>query len=220
VHHELRSFANADEMSRAAADFVAETAKRCIGEHGTFSFAVSGGRTPLVMLHALAERDVSWSDVVIYQVDERIAAPASPERNLTGLVDALTNVQPTIVAMPVEDADLDDAAARYEASLPARVDLVHLGLGPDGHTASLVPNDPVLDVTDRLVALTGDYQGFRRMTMTYPALARADQILWVVSGADKRAALSLLVRGDLSIPAGRVEAARSLIMADSAATPQ
>jgi 6-phosphogluconolactonase/glucosamine-6-phosphate isomerase/deaminase len=163
---------------------------------------------------------VSWSDVVIYQVDERIVAPASPERNLTGLVDALTNVQPTIVTMPVDDADLDDAAARYEASLPASIDLAHLGLGPDGHTASLVPNDPVLDVTDRLVALTGDYQGFRRMTMTYPALARADQILWVVSGADKRAALSLLVRGDLSIPAGRVEAARSLIMADSAATPQ
>ena len=220
MHHELRSFANADELSSAAADFVAETATRCIAERGTFSIAVSGGRTPLVMLHSLALRDVSWSDVVIYQVDERIAAPSSPERNLTGLVNVFSNVAPTIVAMPVEDADLDDAAARYGALLPSSVDLVHLGLGPDGHTASLVPNDPVLDVADRLIALSGDYQGTRRMTMTYPALARADQILWLVSGADKRVALSLLVRGDLSIPAGRVEAARSLIMADSAATTQ
>ena len=220
MHHELRSFANADELSSAAADFVAETATRCIAEQGTFSFAVSGGRTPLDMLHSLAQRDVSWRDVVIYQVDERIAAPSSPERNLTGLVNVFSNVAPTIVAMPVEDADLDDAAARYGASLPARLDLVHLGLGPDGHTASLVPNDPVLDVADRLIALSCDYQGTRRMTMTYPALARADQILWLVSGADKRVALSLLVRGDLSIPAGRVEAARSLILADNAATPQ
>src|SRR5664280_3839708 len=122
--------------------------------------------------------------------------------------------------MPVEDVDLDDAAARYAALLPIRFDLVHLGLGPDGHTASLVPDDLVLDVTDRLVAVTAPYQGTRRMTMTYAALARADQILWVVRGADKRAGLSLLVRGDLSIPAGRVEAARSLIMADSAAAPQ
>jgi len=220
VHHELRSFANADEMAEAAADFIAATAQRCVDNAGTFNLAVSGGRTPRPMLRALAQRDVTWRHVTIYQVDERIAPPASSERNLTGLRDALADVAPTIVAMPVEDVDLDDAAARYAALLPIRFDLVHLGLGPDGHTASLVPDDLVLDVTDRLVAVTAPYQGTRRMTMTYSALARADQILWVVSGADARTALSALIRGDTSIPAGRVTAKRSLIMADSAATTE
>jgi 6-phosphogluconolactonase/glucosamine-6-phosphate isomerase/deaminase len=120
--------------------------------------------------------------------------------------------------MPVNDGDLEAAARRYGDSLPARFDLVHLGLGPDGHTASLVPGDPVLEVTDRPVAVTAEYQGHRRMTLTYPALARADQLLWVVTGADKRAPLARLWAGDPSIPAGRVEAAASLIMADTAAS--
>jgi len=94
---------------------------------------------------------------------------------------------------------------------------VHLGLGPDGHTASLVPGDPVLEVTDALVAVTQPYQGHRRMTLTYPALARADQLLWLVTGADKREPLAKLLAGDESIPAGRVVAARSVVMADQAA---
>jgi 6-phosphogluconolactonase len=119
--------------------------------------------------------------------------------------------------MPVTDADLDSAAAAYAAALPERFDLVHLGLGPDGHTASLVPGDPVLAVQDRLVALTQPYQGHRRMTLTYPALARADQLLWLITGADKRDPLARLLAGDDSIPAGRVRAGRSLILADRAA---
>ncbi len=95
---------------------------------------------------------------------------------------------------------------------------MHLGLGPDGHTASLVPGDPVLEVGDRLVAVTQPYQEHRRMTLTYPALARADEILWLISGEDKRDALAKLLAGDRSIPAGRVQARHSTILADSSAT--
>ncbi len=89
-----------------------------------------------------------------------------------------------------------------EAEIPKSLELVQLGPGADAHTASLVPGDPVLDVSDRAVALTGDCQGRRRMTLTYPALDRARRLLWVVSGADKADALHRLLAGDRSIPAG------------------
>jgi 6-phosphogluconolactonase len=162
--------------------------------------------------------DVPWDRTIIYQVDERIAPAGDPERNLVHLRDALGTKSADVRPMPVEDADLDAAATRYGGQLPEAFDLMHLGLGPDGHTASLIPNDPVLAVEDRLTALTiAQYQGVRRMTMTYPALARARQILWLITGPDKHDALHKLLDGDLSIPAGRVEAGASLIMADQAA---
>jgi 6-phosphogluconolactonase/glucosamine-6-phosphate isomerase/deaminase len=116
--------------------------------------------------------------------------------------------------MEVNDDDLDGAARRYALKLPDHLDVVHLGLGPDGHCASLVPNDPVLEVTDRLVALSNPYQGTRRMTLTFPALANADQLLWLVSGEDKHDALEKLLDGDTSIPAGRVDAGASLVLCD------
>ena len=140
-----------------------------------------------------------------------------PDRNLHHLRDALGSAPAVVEAMPVEDDDLDAAAASYAARLPDHFDLIHLGLGPDGHTASLVPGDPVLAVTDRLVALTRPYQGRPRMTLTYPALARARQLMWLITGADKKEALTKLLAGDTSIPAGRVEAEASLILADQAA---
>ena len=214
MHHETRAFASVDVLAMAAADFVAERARRAVAAKGTFTFAVSGGRTPWSMFVELISRDVPWGQTVIYQVDERVAPLGDPGRNLTNLVDTLAGLASFIEPMPVNDDDLDTAAERYGELLPERLDLVHLGLGPDGHTASLVPGDPVLEVRDRLVATTGEYQGRRRMTLTYRALARADQLLWLVSGSDKRDALALLRSGDVSIPAGRVEAARSLIMAD------
>jgi 6-phosphogluconolactonase/glucosamine-6-phosphate isomerase/deaminase len=120
--------------------------------------------------------------------------------------------------MPVEASDLERAAADYAASLPASFDAIHLGLGDDGHTASLVPGDAVLGVTDRDVAVTDVYMGRRRMTLTYPVLDRAAQLLWLVTGPEKAGPLARLLAHDPSIPAGRVNGARSLILADRAAT--
>jgi 6-phosphogluconolactonase len=217
VHHELCDYADVDAVATAAAQYVSQFARQSIDDHGHFTFAVSGGRTPWTMFEKLAQVDVAWDDVVIYQVDERIAPVGDSTRNLTNLENSLGDRRPTVVAMPVNDDDLDEAAASYGQTLPPHFDLVHLGLGPDGHTASLIPGDPVLDVRDRLVAVTGVYQGEQRMTLTYEALARAKQLLWLITGEDKRSALAALLSGDTSIPAGSVVAPSSLVMADEAA---
>ncbi len=217
MHHELRHLADPATVARAGASIVAERARQSIEERGVFHFAVSGGHTPWAMFAELTACEVPWDQVVIYQVDERVAPEGDPERNLTHLHQSLGDLPARIVPMGVERPDLDDAAAAYEGLLPERFDLVHLGLGADGHCASLVPGDPVLEVTDRLVALSGPYQGHRRMTLTYPALTRADQLLWLVTGTDKRDALARLLTGDHTIPAGRVEARASLVIADEAA---
>jgi 6-phosphogluconolactonase len=217
VLHEVRRYADAEAVATAAAEYVAKYAERTLDHKRHFTFAVSGGRTPWLMFEKLAQLDVAWADVVIYQVDERIAPLGDASRNLTHLERSLGESRPTIVPMPVNDKDLDAASASYAQLLPERFDLVHLGLGPDGHTASLIPGDPVLEVDDRLVAVTGIYQGEQRMTLTYEALARADQLLWLVTGEDKRNAIAELLRGDTSIPAGTVTAGASLVMADEAA---
>jgi 6-phosphogluconolactonase len=219
VQHQLEVLASADLVARTGAGYVQRQAAAAVADHGQFTFAVSGGRTPWAMFAELARMDMPWSQVTLFQVDERAAPDNDPDRNLTHLHDTLGDVKVSVVAMPVTAPDLDAAAAEYAALLPDRFDLVHLGLGPDGHTASLVPGDPVLEVTDRLVAVTGPYQGHRRMTLTYPALARAGQIMWLVTGADKAEPLARLLAGDRSIPAGRVEAGASLVLADTAAAP-
>jgi 6-phosphogluconolactonase len=171
------------------------------------------------MLTELVKHDLLWSSVEIYQVDERVAPEGDPDRNLTHLRESIGDAPARVHPMPVDDPDIEAAAAAYATVLPQRFDLVHLGLGPDGHTASLVPGDPALEVTDALVAVTQPYQGHRRMTLTYPALTRADQLLWLVTGADKRSALAKLLAEDESIPAGRVLATRSLVLADAEAAP-
>ena len=208
---------DARAAAERGAELIADAAVQAIAERDRFTLAVSGGSTPGPMFAALYGR-MPWEKVTIFQVDERIAPDGDPDRNLTLLQQSLppgsvADVRP----MPVTAHDLEEAADRYGSALPERLDLVHLGLGPDGHTASLVPGDPVLEVDDRDVGLTGEYQVRHRMTLTYRPLGRARRILWLVTGADKIAALGQLRAGDTSIPAGRVASANALVIADAAA---
>lgn len=209
---------DAEAVAERAAALVAERARAAIADHGHFTFAVSGGHTPWAMFASLRGKDMPWEKVTIFQVDERVAPDGHPDRNLTHLRASLpSTATANIRAMPVGADDLERAAEQYARSLPEAFDLVHLGLGADGHTASLIPGDPVLDVMDRDVAVTGVYEGRRRMTLTYPVLERALNVLWLVTGEDKANVLRRLQAGDRSIPAGRVSAANALVIADEAA---
>lgn len=220
-------FETADDVAVAAAGMIAAEARAAVQERGRFVFAVSGGRTPAKMLRALSREDVPWLGVHVVQVDERLAPSGHADRNLTGLHEnLLAHVELSadqIHAMPVETGDGATAATNYGRELaavagsPPVLDLVHLGLGPDGHTASLLPGDAALDVTDTDVTLTGVYQGRRRMTLTLPMLNRSRRILWVVTGGDKAPMLARLLAGDQSIPAGRVNQAAAIVLADRAA---
>jgi 6-phosphogluconolactonase len=216
-----------DAVARQAAAIIAATARAAATARGRFSMAVSGGRTPWLMLRALADDELPWQHVQVFQVDERVAPAGDPDRNLAHLRASLLDRVPLpadhIHAMPVEAADLDQGAEQYARTLrevagsPPVLDLVHLGLGPDGHTASLVPGDPVLDVTDADVALSGPYQGHRRMTLTFPIINRSRLVLWLVTGGDKAQTLVRLRDGDRSIPGSRVLRERALVLADRAA---
>jgi 6-phosphogluconolactonase len=224
----IEVFPDPDTVARQAAALVAADARAAVAARGRFLFAVSGGHTPWQMLRALANEQVPWANVEIFQVDERVAPASDPDRNLTHLRASLLSHAPLrpeqVHAMPVEEADLEAAARQYARTLqeiagsPPVLDLAHLGLGPDGHTASLVPGDPVLNVTDADVAVTtGTYQGRRRLTLTYPMLNRSRRILWLVTGADKEGMLVRLRDGDQAIPAGRVSQAQATVFADRAA---
>jgi 6-phosphogluconolactonase len=226
----IEIFPDASAVAQKGAEIIAAEARAAVKARGRFIVAMSGGHTPWRMLRVLADEEVPWEHVHVIQMDERIAPEGDPDRNLTHLYESLVEHAPLrreqIHAMPVESPDLDAAAKRYAGTLqkiagaPPVIDLAHLGLGPDGHTASLVPGDPVVNVTDSDVALTGAYQGRRRMTLTYPILNRARSILWLVTGKDKVAALVRLRDGDVSIPAGRIQAANALVLADQAAAGQ
>jgi len=226
----IEVLADAESAAREAAKLIAEEAGIAVAARGKFVMAVSGGKTPWMMLRNLAHEDVPWNFVHVFQVDERIAPPGDPDRNLTHLRESLLTHAPLgpeqIHAMPVESGDLESACTRYTQALeemagaPPVLDLVHLGLGPDGHTASLVPDDPVLEVMDADVALTGTYQGRRRMTLTYPILSRSRKVLWLVTGAEKAAMFARLWAGDLSIPASHVRSDRAIVLSDRAAAAQ
>jgi 6-phosphogluconolactonase len=209
---------------------IAAQAREAVVARGRFIFAVSGGHTPWLMLRELAGEKVPWERVHLVQVDERVAPAGHPDRNLTHLRESLltrVRLRPEqIHAMPVEASDLEAAAKSYARALveiagsPPVLDLVHLGLGPDGHTASLVPGDPVLNIADSDVALTAVYQGRRRMTLTYPIINRSRSILWLVTGSDKAGPLLRLRDADPSIPAGRVRQDHGLVLADCAASAE
>ncbi len=216
-----------EATAHRAARFIAREAQVAAGARGVFTFAVSGGQTPWQMLRALGALPMPWPLTHLFQVDERVAPRGDPERNLTYITESLlsrvTLTPAHLHAMPVEAPDLRIAAVRYAQELevvagrPPILDLVHLGLGLDGHTASLVPNDPVLEEPVADVAVTAPYLGRQRLTLTYPVLNRARCVLWVVTGTEKTAMLARLMNGDRSIPAGRVNAERAVILADAAA---
>ncbi len=222
---EIEVLPDADAVASRAAAFIAAEARAAVQARGAFRFAVSGGRTPWQMLRQLALEDVPWSKVQLFQVDERVAPAGDADRNLTHITETLLARAPSARAhaMPVEADDLDAAARDYASLLratagsPPVLDLVHLGLGPDGHTASLVPGDAALAVTDADVALTAPYVGHRRMTLTYPVLDAARCVLWLVTGNEKAAMLARLRAADVSIPAGRVDQRNARLLTDRAA---
>jgi len=219
-----------DAVAARAAQIIASDARAAVAVRGRFVMAVSGGRTPWQMLRALANEEMPWANVHVVQVDERIAPAGDKDRNLTHLRESLLSHAPIpenqIHAMPVEAADLDQACRDYTALLnsicgnPAVIDLAHLGLGPDGHTASLIPGDPVCEVLDAEVALTGLYQNRRRMTLTYPILNRSRHVLWVVTGAEKAPMLPRLLAGDAGIPAGPIAQLNATLLADAPAAAE
>jgi len=227
---QIQVYANAESVALEAAKLIAEEARSAVAARGSFVMAVSGGKTPWIMPRDLVQDEVPWSGVHVVQVDERVAPEGDPDRNLTHLRESLLEHAPLrpeqIHAMPVEATNLEAACMRYAMTLdeiagsPPVLDLVHLGLGPDGHTASLVPGDPVLNIKEANVALTGIYQNRRRMTLTYPIINRSRRILWLATGAEKIGMLARLQAGDVSIPAGRVNSARAVILADRAAAGQ
>ena len=204
-----------------AAELIAQAVRSTTDAGGEAAWAISGGRTAAPMLRRLGALDLTWSRIGTWQVDERIAPRGHPDRNRVLQEASLPHeALPGVRWMPVEDVDPDAAADRYAASLPDRFAVVHLGLGADGHTASLVPGDPVLDVTDRDVAVTGPYQGRRRMTLTFPGLSRGLRVVWLTAGEDKRDAVHALLAGDPSLPASRVPVTDRVLVVDRAAAPR
>ncbi len=221
--HQLEVFDTLEEVHTRGAELIAEAGRGAIAERDAFNLAVSGGRDPWPMFSQLEDLFAEWDKTAIYQVDERVAPAGSDERNLTHLVASLSiGAQGSIKPMPVTDEDLEAAADRYAEQLPdGPLDMAHLGIGPDGHTASLVPGDAVLEVTDKRVAVTsGEYQGVHRMTLTYPEINRIRKLLWVVTGEEKGDALKKLIAQDPSTPSGAMRPeGESLILADRAAAP-
>jgi 6-phosphogluconolactonase len=219
-------FPSADAVAHRAADVIAEAARAAVRERGRFILAVSGGTTPWRMLRLLVDEDVPWAEVHLVQVDERAAPAGHVDRNLTHLRESLLDHLPGALGsfhpMPVDGPDLESAARDYARVLrsvaghPPVLDLVHLGLGPDGHTASLVAGDAALDASTD-VAATAPYHGRRRLTLTIPLLDRARRVVWVVTGAGKSAALEGLRRGDPTLPAGRIRRDHALLIADAEA---
>jgi 6-phosphogluconolactonase len=220
-------FPTADQVAAGAAAYLEHEIREALAHQPSYSLAISGGRTPWEMLKILSKADLPWQRVNLFQVDERVAPDGHADRNLTQLYQAIAGTpmvtQLRIFPMPVLAEDLEEGCREYrqvldEVTEGKGLDLIHLGLGSDGHTASLVPGDGVMDVKDRLVACTQNlYQGRIRMTLTYPLLNSAKQLLWIVTGSEKQEMVKRLLQQDPSIPAGSIRQENALLMVDQAA---
>jgi 6-phosphogluconolactonase len=222
---EVEILPDGPSLATRTAELVGGQLADALHARGLATLAVSGGSTPRAFLAELATLKLPWAALHIFQVDERLAPAGHPDRNLTGLQAALLGRVPippgNVHPMPVEAADLDAAAAAYAAELQAvtgdgRLDVVHLGLGDDGHTASWPPGDPVVDATAD-VALVGPLNGRMRMTLTPPAVNRARFIVWLIAGASKAPAVARLLAGDASLPASRARRTDMTLLADTPA---
>ena len=206
-------------LAAAGAARMADAAVTAIAARGIFTVAVSGGQTPWTMLQAWSRYDLPWPRIHVFQVDERVAPDGHDERNWTHLHRCLAATGAILHPVPVTEGSPVAVCEQYAADLaaicgdPIALDLIHLGLGADGHTASLLPGDPVLGVSAAALAVTRPYGGWVRVTLTYPVLAQARALLWVVGGSSKADALRRLMAHDPTIPAGRVSQARAHVLA-------
>ena len=227
IQMKTKIFPLADQVATQAAAYLEQVIREALTDQKSFSLAISGGRTPWEMLKILSKADLPWQRINLFQVDERVAPDGHPDRNLTQLLQAIAGTvmvkKLNIFSMPVNAEDLDAAAMEYTEVLNKvtegkGLDIVHLGLGIDGHTASLVPGDEVLAIQDRIVACTqNSYQGRIRMTLTYPLLNAAKQILWIVTGSEKKEMVQRLLQQDPRIPAGMIRQENALLLVDQAA---
>lgn len=223
----IEIFPHAEQVAVRAAAYLEQLIRETLTHQKSFSLAISGGRTPWEMLKQLSKADLPWQRINLFQVDERLAPDGHSDRNLTQLFQAIADTpmvtQLRIFPMPVTAEDLDVAAKEYtevlnEVTEGKGLDMIHLGLGSDGHTASLVPGDEVLAIQNRLVACTqNNYQGRIRMTLTYPLLNSAKQILWIVTGSEKKEMVKRMLQQDPSIPAGSIRQENALLLIDKAA---
>jgi 6-phosphogluconolactonase len=218
--------ADPGEAAVSAVDVVVRHAWHAIAGRGRFVLALSGGRTPGPFLDHLARCDLEWSAVSVLQVDERLVPDDDADRNAGLLAEHLGPVLDRLgafVPVPVDADDPAGTASAYRRLLceaagdPPVLDVVHLGLGADGHTASLVPGDGALDVVDAPVAVSGPYQGHRRLTLTRPVLDGSRHRLWFVLGGGKERALAALLRHDPTVPAGRIRSDATTVVVDRAA---
>lgn len=223
---EVEVLSDGAALAGRATDLVASKLAEAVEARGRATLAVSGGSTPAAFLAELAGRKLRWEAVHVFQVDERVAPPGHPDRNLMGLTEALLDRVPipsaNVHPMPVEEPDLEAAAVAYGEEIQAvtgpegRLDVVHLGVGDDGHTASWPPGDPVVDATDD-VAVVGPFNGRLRMTLTPPAVNRAGWIVWLITGAAKAPVVARFVAGDPALPASRVRRHDVTLLADTTA---
>jgi 6-phosphogluconolactonase/glucosamine-6-phosphate isomerase/deaminase len=204
-----------DQPAVAAALFIARTLRNAIDRQGAGTIAVSGGSTAPALFAALADIDLDWRVVDVWQVDERVAPDGHPARNVAQLAAVPWRVHP----MPVTAVDLDDAAADYGAGLPGRFDVVHLGVGDDGHTASWPPGDPVI-LSGRPCVVVDTFNGYRRMTLTPIVVNQAQLRVVLATGAAKAQVVARWLAGDPTLPISAVDDTDTSVFLDDAAAAE